>query len=95
MRISNFGYNGKRVSPRADLMYRGTSLIRNSPLLEPYSRTVPRALWWPQGVVLFLMSEVLLYPSPQNGTKPSLSSLLICTAGRELQCKSKGLEPPS
>ena len=26
--------------------YRGTSLIRNSPLLGPYSRTKPRALWW-------------------------------------------------
>ena len=27
--------------------YRGTSLIRNSPLLGPYSRTMPRALWRP------------------------------------------------
>ena len=27
--------------------YRGTSLIRNSALLGPYSRTVPKALWWP------------------------------------------------
>ena len=26
--------------------YRGTSLIRNSPPLEPYCRTMPRALWW-------------------------------------------------
>ena len=26
--------------------YRGTSLIRNSPLLGPYSSTVSRALWW-------------------------------------------------
>ena len=26
--------------------YRGTSLIRNSPPLEPYSRTEPRALLW-------------------------------------------------
>ena len=25
----------------------GTSLIRNCNLLGPYSRTVPRALWWP------------------------------------------------
>jgi hypothetical protein len=30
-----------------DQDYRGTSLIRNSPLLEPYSRTVSRVLWWP------------------------------------------------
>ena len=27
-------------------MYRGTSLIRNTPLLGPYSRTIPRVLWW-------------------------------------------------
>ena len=27
------------------LPYRGTSLIRNYPLLGPYSRTIPRALW--------------------------------------------------
>ena len=26
--------------------YRGTSFIRNSAPLGPYSRTVPRALWW-------------------------------------------------
>ena len=28
---------------------RGTSLIRNSAPLEPYSRNMPRALWWSQG----------------------------------------------
>ena len=28
------------------LPYRGTSLIRNSDDLGPFSRTVPRALWW-------------------------------------------------
>ena len=26
-----------------------TLLIRNSPSLEPYSRTMPRALWWSWG----------------------------------------------
>ena len=26
--------------------YRNTSLIRNSPLLGPYSTTLPRVLWW-------------------------------------------------
>jgi len=26
--------------------HRGTSLIRNCPPLGPYSRTMPRALWW-------------------------------------------------
>ena len=28
------------------LAYRGTSLIRNSAPLGPYSRTMPRPLWW-------------------------------------------------
>ena len=28
------------------LVYWGTSLIRNSALLGPYSRTIPRVLWW-------------------------------------------------
>jgi len=27
-------------------VYRGTSLIRKTPLLGPYSRTMPRVLWW-------------------------------------------------
>ena len=26
--------------------YRGTSLIRNSVPLEPFSRNIPRVLWW-------------------------------------------------
>ena len=33
---------------------RGTSLIRNSPPLGPFSRMMPKALWWPQGVSGFL-----------------------------------------
>ena len=41
--------------------YRGTSLIRDSAPLGLYSRTMPRALWWPQGIGLFLMCEVTLY----------------------------------
>ena len=29
-----------------DRAYRGISFIRNTPLLGPYSRTIPRVLWW-------------------------------------------------
>ena len=36
------------ADPRA-ARYRGTSLIRNSALLGPYSRTLHRALWWVLG----------------------------------------------
>ena len=41
-------------------LYRGTSLIRNSAPLGPYSRTMPGALWWSYGGGLFLMSEAPL-----------------------------------
>ena len=30
----------------SSMVYRATSLTRNTSLLEPYSRTVPRVLWW-------------------------------------------------
>jgi len=45
-----------------DSQYRGTSLIRNSASLGPYSRAVLRALWWSSGGGLFRMSELPLYP---------------------------------
>ena len=45
---------------KARCSYRVASLIRNSFLLGPYSRPMPRALWWSLGVWLFLMSEVPL-----------------------------------
>ena len=41
---------------------RGTSLIRNSAPLGPYSRPMPRALWWSYGGVGAFMSEVPLHP---------------------------------
>ena len=42
------------------MVYRGTSLIRNTALLGPYIRIIPRVLWWYKGEGMFLMSEVLL-----------------------------------
>ena len=42
-------------------LYRDTSLIRNRLSLGPYSRPMPRALWWSYGGGRFLMSEVPLY----------------------------------
>jgi hypothetical protein len=44
--------------------YRGTSLMRGTPLIGPYRRTIPRVLWWSQGGGLFLMSELPLYRRP-------------------------------
>ncbi|KAJ1475979.1 hypothetical protein T484DRAFT_1966882, partial [Baffinella frigidus] len=42
--------------------YRGTSLIRHQLPFGPYSRPMPRALWWSLGGGgRFLMSEVPLY----------------------------------
>ena len=43
------------------VVYRGTSLIKNSAPLGPYSMNVPRALWWFQREGLFVISEVPLY----------------------------------
>jgi hypothetical protein len=40
---------GRREGPEVEVAlprYRGTSLIRNTPLLGPYSRTLPRVIWW-------------------------------------------------
>ena len=31
---------------RTSSLYRGTSLIRNTPRVGPYNRTLPRVLWW-------------------------------------------------
>ena len=42
--------------------YRGTSLISDSTPLGLCSRTMPRALLWPQVVARFLMGEVPLCP---------------------------------
>jgi len=41
--------------------YRGTSLIRKSAPLGPYSRSIPRALWWSWGGGGGLLSEVPLH----------------------------------
>ena len=36
----------RRLAAADTYAYRGTSLIRNCASLGPYSRTIPRALWW-------------------------------------------------
>jgi hypothetical protein len=46
------------TSRRRSAAARGTSLISNTPLLGPYSRTIPRVHGGPKGGGLFLMSEV-------------------------------------
>ena len=53
------GYPGKT--------YRGTSLIRNYPSLGPYSRLMPRALWWSwEGGGVYIMIEVPLQSKHEN-----------------------------
>ena len=34
------------VAGGVPLTYKSTSLIRNTPLLGPYRRTIPRVIWW-------------------------------------------------
>ena len=48
-------------------IYRGISLIRIRAPLGPYIRIMPRALWWPYGGGLLLMSEAPLYRGPHYG----------------------------
>jgi len=38
-------YNLLGVKHDPPATYKGTSLIRNTPLLGPYSRTIPRIVW--------------------------------------------------
>ena len=54
---------------------RGTSLIRNSALLGPYRRPMPRVIGGSWGGGCFLTSEVPLYPS--KGTARDLDQALI------------------
>ena len=57
-----------------DRIYRDTSLIRNTSLLEPYSRNIPEVLWWSYGEGLFLMSEVPLYSTTARGSSAALET---------------------
>ena len=43
---STLGLRVIKKKKKFSVLYRGTSLIRNSLPLGPYSRPVPRALWW-------------------------------------------------
>ena len=43
--IEKLGLPPAQPQPRMQ-GYRGTSLIRNTPRLGPYSRTIPRVIWW-------------------------------------------------
>ena len=45
---------GRAVQERCTVPYWGTSLIRNRAPLSPYSRRIPRALWWSEGLGIFL-----------------------------------------
>ena len=51
--------NDETLDPRMfAARYRGTSLIRNHPLVGPYGRTMPRVLGWSKGGGLFLIREI-------------------------------------
>ena len=52
-----------RTDHTMDILYMGSSLIRNTPQLGPHIRTIPRVLWWSEGGGgAFLMSEATLQP---------------------------------
>jgi len=39
-------WRGSGIRDPVFQVYRGTSLMGNNPSLGPYSRLIPRALWW-------------------------------------------------
>ena len=40
------GDNREAAKTKREKRNRDTSLIRNTPLLGPYCRTIPRVIWW-------------------------------------------------
>jgi len=78
----------RQPTEKVSRTYRGTSLIRNTPLLGTCSRTIPRVLWWSSGGGLFLMSKVpLCGASCSNGNGGPFSYVVVHPGG------SKGREP--
>jgi len=67
-----FATRGRQTADTLRTAYRGTSLIKNNPLLGPYSRTMNRALWWSWGKGLFFMSEVFLHTSVEEHARPDM-----------------------
>ena len=60
-------------------VYRGTSLTRNRTTLGPYSRPMPRALWWSYGGWRCLMREVPLYKWESSSSEAGGRYLQPCT----------------
>ena len=66
------------------LRYRGASLIRNCPLLGPYSRPMPGPLWWSGGGGRFLMSEVPLYSFGRSACMAAVLEVVIVSLSLSL-----------
>jgi len=81
---------GNLLGP-CDIAYRGSSPMRNSAPLGPYSRTMPTALWWPLGGGLFLMSEVPLYSKVYGLSTSGLFKKWLCSplCGDTKTCKER------
>ena len=59
---------------------RGTSLMRNRPSLGPFSRLMPRALWWSYGgVVSFVLRQHV--PTPPCFSVVAFINPPVCNAG--------------
>ena len=67
--------------------HRGTSFIITIASLGPYSRSMPRAIWWSEGGLPFLMSEVPLQ-SEHRWTRAARGPLQLT---RSQALKTKGL----
>jgi len=70
-------FDRKRFKNACQVRYRRTSPIKNSALLGPYKKTMPRVFWKPSGRGLFLTNEVPLYVAAHPGRPTSKHPLLL------------------
>ena len=60
----------------AAVCYRGALLMRNITRLGPYSRTMPRTLWWPKGVgAVSYVRGTLVAPAAAASAIPEATTL--------------------
>ena len=79
---------GKERKRERERECRSTSLRRNSISLGPYSRPMPRPLWWSKGGGLFLMAEASLYTQC-----PTLAHSARCSRGSSRTPPTLNLPP--
>ena len=65
------------LAPATCDTYRGTSLMRNNPLLEPYSRTTPRVIRWSWGGGVVSYERGIAVTAPTAATSDTFRTLML------------------